>query len=68
MSMAEMRMLMERCDLPMDHIDIIWNETNFDRGHEKGNNARELARFEFVEILIRLAWEHYVPAEKKREL
>ena len=68
MNMNELRILMERCDLPMDHIDVIWNETNFDRAHEKGNSAHALARFEFVEILIRLAWEHYVPEEAKKEV
>ena len=67
-NMSELRILMERCDLPMDHIDIIWNETNFDRGHDKANSSRELARFEFVEILIRLAWEHFVPTEIKQEI
>ncbi len=68
LNMAEMRTLMQKCDLPVDHIEILWAETNFEKERDAENADRELQRFEFVEIFIRLAWEHYVSAEAKDKI
>ena len=65
LNMSEMRNLMAKCDLPFSHLDILWAETNYESVKDDGNADRELARFEFVEMCIRLAFEHFVPSELK---
>ena len=65
LNMSEMRGLMNKCDLPFKHLDILWAETNYEAVKDDDNADRELARFEFVEICIRLAFEHFVPPSIK---
>ena len=68
MSMVEMRTLMTKCDLPMQHIEILWAETNYEIVKDDQNHDRELQRFEFIEMIIRLAFEHFVGNQAKRSI
>ena len=52
----------------VDHLEVLWAETNYEQVKDEANNDRELQRFEFVEIFIRLAFEHFVKKEHKKYL
>ena len=49
----------------VDHLEILWAEANYEPIKDSNNNDRELERFEFIEIIIRLAFEHFVSKEVK---
>ena len=51
--------------MPFDNLDVLWAQTNYEKVKDDGNADRELARFELVEMFIRLSYEHFVTDDIK---
>ncbi len=43
----------------MQDIDRIFIATNLEEEEQEGNDDRSLCRFEFFEIIVRMAWQKY---------